>query len=428
MSRRILVLTAAGISAIALHAFVARTALTQAQLSPSLESDKADYTPGETASLTGTGFEPSESIGLSVSIDQPITGRHIGDSNWAPFNASDAGGFVAEYVVPCVGRSHCSSADAADGMMMRATALGATSGLTATTVLNNPAWVDTDLDDYPPGATVYITGGGFLAGETVELQVLRIGSVATDSTHESSDLNDAGEGFDTWTVQADENGNLVDATWYVCLDACLDALLELTATGLQSGLTASTQFTDAGIDIRVDVAPTYSPRNTTQTFSVLIENEDLLQVVRFITIDLPDTYSGVTVAATAVGAGSWGTPIVAANNVIIWGTTDNTLGNRLRERDWVRLEITATIPDAECTANIPPAGSRSPSTTTQPGWGQTPAPRGSASGSVTPTFPTALRIQTGTPRNSGTAPIRPTSHQWSPQARRQPTICGSPGC
>ena len=42
--------------------------------------------------------------------------------------------------------------------MMRATALGATSGLTATTVLNNPAWVDTDLDDYPPGATVYITG------------------------------------------------------------------------------------------------------------------------------------------------------------------------------------------------------------------------------------------------------------------------------
>jgi len=33
------------------------------------------------------------------------------------------------------------------------------------------------MDDYPPGATVYITGGGFLANERVQLQVLHVGWV-----------------------------------------------------------------------------------------------------------------------------------------------------------------------------------------------------------------------------------------------------------
>ena len=48
-------------------------------------------------------------------------------------------------------------------------ALGATSALaqTNTTVI-------TDQSDYAPGSTATITGAGFQAGETVQLQVLRI--------------------------------------------------------------------------------------------------------------------------------------------------------------------------------------------------------------------------------------------------------------
>ena len=49
-------------------------------------------------------------------------------------------------------------------------ALAPRMALTATT-----PWVHTDMDDYPPGATVYITGGGFLANEMVQLQVLHVG-------------------------------------------------------------------------------------------------------------------------------------------------------------------------------------------------------------------------------------------------------------
>ncbi|PYS45228.1 MAG: hypothetical protein DMG13_32550, partial [Acidobacteria bacterium] len=127
-------------------------------------------------------------------------------------------------------------------MMVRATAVGENSRLTATTVLNNPAWVATDMDDYPPGATMYISGGGFLAHEMVQLQVLHVGSVYGE--HVDSEASNGGDGHDTWTVYADGNGNLLDATWYVCLDDCSGALLELTATGLTSGLTAKTRFTD----------------------------------------------------------------------------------------------------------------------------------------------------------------------------------------
>ena len=46
-------------------------------------------------------------------------------------------------------------------------ALGAASALAQPTVT-------TDRSDYPPGSTASITGTGFQAGETVQLQILRI--------------------------------------------------------------------------------------------------------------------------------------------------------------------------------------------------------------------------------------------------------------
>lgn len=79
--RRILFLSAAAALAIAFWVLPSRKALTEEQPNPSLTSDKADYEPGEIATLTGAGFQPQESIQLSLSIDQPVTGLHIGDSN-----------------------------------------------------------------------------------------------------------------------------------------------------------------------------------------------------------------------------------------------------------------------------------------------------------------------------------------------------------
>ncbi len=120
-----------------------------------------------------------------------------------------------------------------------------------TAALFNPAHVETDLDDYPPGATVYITGGGFLPNEQVELQVLHAGYVDADGViHEDPLLDNNGEGHFHWNTQADAYGDLFDVTWVVCEDDCAGALLELTATGQTSGLKAQTRFTDGSVKAR----------------------------------------------------------------------------------------------------------------------------------------------------------------------------------
>src|SRR5437867_5468158 len=91
--------TIANIFVIGILASIIFAAPSQAQ-SISLHSDKASYTPGETAILTGAGFQPLEAIQLSVSIDQPVTGLHVGDSSWDPFSADASGGFAGEYTIP----------------------------------------------------------------------------------------------------------------------------------------------------------------------------------------------------------------------------------------------------------------------------------------------------------------------------------------
>ena len=97
------------------------------------------------------------------------------------------------------------------------------------------ASVTTDQSDYPPGSTVQISGSGFTPGETVQLQVLNL-----------TDPGDTGPEHQPWQVAADANGN-VATTWYVTPDE-LGMTLQLTATGLSSGLTAKTTFTDGSAD------------------------------------------------------------------------------------------------------------------------------------------------------------------------------------
>src|SRR5438105_2111493 len=59
-------------------------------------------------------------------------------------------------------------------------------------------WVTTDQSDYPPGSTVYISGGGFAAGETVTCQVLHSPTGGDDLTSPA---------HQPWTVTADDAGN-----------------------------------------------------------------------------------------------------------------------------------------------------------------------------------------------------------------------------
>jgi hypothetical protein len=99
-------------------------------------------------------------------------------------------------------------------------------------LIDTAASVTADKFDYPPGSTVQISGTGFQAGETVQLQVLNI-----------TDCSDTGPEYDPWTINADANGNF-KTTWYVTANEA-NMTLQLMAMGLTSDLIAQTTFTDS---------------------------------------------------------------------------------------------------------------------------------------------------------------------------------------
>ncbi|MBI4325036.1 MAG: VCBS repeat-containing protein, partial [Chloroflexi bacterium] len=110
----------------------------------------------------------------------------------------------------------------------------------------NSAFVVTDRSDYPPGATANISGGGFLAGETVTLQVLHAdGTPATGQDHAP------------WLVVADASGAF-QTTWHVCEDDCVGSTLQLSALGQTSGVSAQAFFTDAGPSVSFSPAANFA--------------------------------------------------------------------------------------------------------------------------------------------------------------------------
>ncbi|MDQ6608196.1 MAG: hypothetical protein M3Y85_00020, partial [Bacteroidota bacterium] len=95
--------------------------------------------------------------------------------------------------------------------------------------------VSTDKLDYPPGATVFITGAGFGSSEKVTLQVVHtdIAPGGTDSQYHQP-----------FVVTTMADGTFT-ATWRVPTDGdALGASLKLTADGQSSGRHAETFFTD----------------------------------------------------------------------------------------------------------------------------------------------------------------------------------------
>ncbi len=105
--------------------------------------------------------------------------------------------------------------------------LGATL-LCAPATLLAQATVTTDQADYMPGQTVVITGTGWEPGETVELEIV------------------PGCGCPVWvgSAVADAAGEIYN-NGFVVEDIHAFVTFTLTATGLSSGLTATTTFTDA---------------------------------------------------------------------------------------------------------------------------------------------------------------------------------------
>jgi len=164
------------------------------------------------------------------------------------------------------------------------------------------ATVHTDKDDYPPGATVIISGSGFQSGETVILQVTHVGDDGD---------NDVSGAHAPWNVVADASGNIY-SIWTVPPDQDeLGATLKLTADGQGSGLHAEWIFTDATQTQILGLTPSTGTCGSTITVSCTLQQKSQGNTY----IALPDqtvvfTLGSNTASATTDANGLASTSIV----------------------------------------------------------------------------------------------------------------------
>jgi hypothetical protein len=185
--------------------------------------------------------------------------------------------------------------------------------------------VSTDQESYPPGSTVYTSGGGFLAACDVELRVTRPDGVV-ESAVASTDLS----------------GN-VSHEYVLPPPPGVLGMYTLEAIGLGGVVLASHTFTD-GPEIRSpDLVPGYVTTGGAKTYSVLVRNTgDTTH--RCIRVTLPAGYASISVLSTGASQGSFassisGQVITFTNSTGIAGTTTPSING------WARFEMQATPPN-----------------------------------------------------------------------------------
>lgn len=143
------------ITSIAAFAALCFSLTAQAQ-GPIVVSDKDDYSPGETALFSTTGFVPGELLDFSVAVGGD-DGAWVPDIAWTDIPADNSGNAEVDYVVP----------DTWANKTLQLTVMGLTSGLTATTTFTDS--VTTAIINSPTtGSPVHVTtaGGSFTANIT----------------------------------------------------------------------------------------------------------------------------------------------------------------------------------------------------------------------------------------------------------------------
>ncbi|MGE0822041.1 MAG: hypothetical protein AB7G75_03545 [Candidatus Binatia bacterium] len=222
--------------------------------------NETEFTPGDTVYITGSGWDGTTSEDVELQITEaPPHGSHV-DVLYAVVH--EDGTIDSEYIVPGHGGSGqtftLTATQLSGGSLITAAPIGFSNGTnpvpftwnTSTWTTPGPStnpWVRTDRDDYPPGDTVYIAGGGWQPGELVTLEIEETGPQDFHPT-------------ETLHAIADAQGNIYAG--YVIQDHDLGQSFVLTASGTTG--TAETMFTDAA-NTKVINAQTVSPVTVTIT-------------------------------------------------------------------------------------------------------------------------------------------------------------------
>src|SRR5437879_1916990 len=141
------------LTTLALPAIITITALSsQAALGATIMVNKPDYQPGETVTITGTGFGASDDVTLQV-LHVGTAGDNNSSSAHDPWHvtAGASGGFVASWLVP-IGEDE-------EGATLQASATGSPSGLTAVVIFTDAAALPGTAPVNPP------TGGFGIEGD-----------------------------------------------------------------------------------------------------------------------------------------------------------------------------------------------------------------------------------------------------------------------
>ncbi|RPI57458.1 MAG: hypothetical protein EHM55_01800, partial [Acidobacteria bacterium] len=236
MSRRILTSSLIGVL-LALVPWGSSSFLAQESsgTAASVVTDKTGYLAGETVSIAGTGFAAEELVTLQVKHadggDEPGAG-HDPFAVWT----DAAGSFISTWEV----------GDDTEGHSFHLLVSGAATGPLPSVAFGRIATVGTDKYDYQPGETAIISGAGFRPGEVVAIQV------------EHANGNDDGAGHLPFEVLAGPDGGIV-TTWHVDPDDSEESIFRLTSTGAETGLVATSTFTDLLVTVIDDDGPDDEP-------------------------------------------------------------------------------------------------------------------------------------------------------------------------
>ena len=200
-----------------------------------ITTKKTNLLVGETLVISGVGFQPNEVVTLRVThADGSIEASGAHGAFTAGTDAD--GAFSSSWLL----------GEDINGNAFLLTASGSVTGTVPSVPFNRFATVHTDKYDYAPGDTAIISGAGFRPNEVVEVLV------------EHTNGQNTGNGHQPFNVRAGADGSL-STTWLVDPDDSEESIFRLTARGAESGLVATSTFTDLLITTTDDAGPDDQP-------------------------------------------------------------------------------------------------------------------------------------------------------------------------
>src|SRR5215211_546915 len=266
----------------ALLAVPGAAVVAQTSPGPTIQSDKADYAPGELVTLTGSGWVPGESVNVVVNDDVGQTWNRnvnvIADPSGNitdQFNLPDW--FVATYSVTATGpQSGPATTSFTDGAL-KAHASGLTGTeqwtVTKTEYTSNNCTTGADAASSSQTLTTNADSGNLLSG----------GAKQSVKLVASANSNPAGKVFSSWTK--DDSDLVVNPSGFtpgareICVQDFASGNKSVTANYVAAtvnttttALPASATYGDSSVTLNANVAPASGPAVNTGTVTFTVKN------------------------------------------------------------------------------------------------------------------------------------------------------------